>query len=60
MADHRTDYHRAANALDLVDWLATLTEDRVTLARYVERTRQTLTRLEELLDPRPTKDTGDS
>jgi hypothetical protein len=50
VADHRNDYHRAVNALDLVDWLAGLTDDKVTLAHYVDRTRQTLTRLEELLD----------
>lgn len=52
MADHRTDYYRAVNALDLVEWLASKTEDAVTLARYVERVRATLgvvnSRLEEV------------
>lgn len=47
--DH-TDYLRAVNALDLVDWLADQNEDKVLLARLVERARSTMSRLEALLD----------
>lgn len=57
MVDHRTDYYRAVNALDLVEWLASQTEDAVTLAHYVERVRVTLevvnARLEEVARGRP-------
>lgn len=42
MADHRTDYYRAVNALDLVEWLASQTSDVATLNRYVERLTATL------------------
>lgn len=46
--DH-TDYLRGVNALDLLDWLADQNEDRVLLARLVERCRASLSRLEKLL-----------
>lgn len=42
VADHRTDYYRAVNALDLVEWLASQTSDVATLNRYVERLTATL------------------
>lgn len=52
MADYRTDYYRAANAIDLVEWLAGQTEDQVTLAKYVQRLRTALEYVEaRLADP---------
>lgn len=50
MVDHRTDYYRAVNALDLVEWLASNTEDAVTLAHYVERVTKTLARVNARLE----------
>ena len=46
--DH-LDYLRGVNALDLLDWLTDQNDDRVLLARLVERCRASLSRLERLL-----------